>query len=106
MARSTVKFLKQQRQFNTRIAAFVGCDRHTVARVLGEPTTPPRRRQRDSSLEARRAALESWLEVGIPTTRMLDLARQDPAAPYTGGASTFYRFLARLRAERQAGGRR
>jgi transposase len=103
MVRSTIKFLKQQGQFNTRIAGFVGCDRHTVARVLVEPTDPPRRRQRDSSLAARRAALESWLEADIPTTRMLELAREDPAAPYTGGASTFYRFVARLRAERAAG---
>jgi transposase len=103
MARSTVKFLKQQGQFNTRIAALVGCDRHTVARLLAEPTDPPRRRQRATSLEPRRAALESWLEAEIPATRMLELARQDPLAPYTGGASTFYRFVARLRAERAAG---
>jgi transposase len=103
MARSTVKFLKQQGQFNTRIAALVGCDRHTVARVLAEPTDPPRRRRRDGSLGSRRTALESWLEAEIPTTRMLELAREDPTAPYTGGASTFYRFVARLRAERDAG---
>jgi transposase len=101
MARSTVKFLKQQGQFNTRIAALVGCDRHTVARVRAAPTPPPRRR-RDSSLASRRAALVSWLEADIPTTRMLELAREDPAAPYTGGASTFYRFVARLRAAREA----
>jgi transposase len=103
MARSTVKFLKQQGQFNTRIAALVGCDRHTVARVLAEPTDPPRRRRRDCSLESRRPALQSWLEADIPTTRMLELAREDPTAPYAGGASTFYRFVARLRAERDAG---
>jgi transposase len=103
MARSTVKFLKQQGQFNTRIAALVGCDRHTVARILAEPTDPPRRRRRDGSLESRRPALESWLEAEIPTTRMLELAREDPTAPYTGGASIFYRFVARLRAERDAG---
>ena len=47
--------------------------------------------------------LLSWLAEDIPTTRMLELARQDPAAPYTGGASTFYRFVAKLRAERDAG---
>jgi transposase len=103
MARSTVKFLKQQGQFNTRIAALVGCDRHTVGRILAEPTDPPRRRQRDSSLASRRVALESWLEADIPTRRMLELAREDPVAPYAGGASTFYRFVARLRAEREAG---
>jgi len=40
MARSTIKFLKQQGQFNTRIASLVGSDRHTVARVLtGSPRT-------------------------------------------------------------------
>jgi transposase len=102
MARSTVKFLKQQGQFNTRIASLVGCDRHTVARVLVEPTDAPRRRQRASPLDARRAAVQSWIEADIPTTRMLELAREDPATPYTGGASTFYRFVARLRGERAA----
>jgi transposase len=103
MARSTIKFLKQQGQFDTRIASLVGCDRHTVARVLTEPTDPPRRRQRGSALEPRRPAVLSWIAEAIPTTRMLELARQDPAAPYTGGASTFYRFVAKLRAEGQAG---
>jgi transposase len=103
MARSTIKFLKQQGQFDTRIAALVGCDRHTVARVLTEPTDPPRRRQRASALEPRRSAVLSWIAEAVPTTRMLELARQDPAAPYTGGASTFYRFVARLRVEGEAG---
>jgi transposase len=103
MARSTIKFLKQQGQFNTRIASVVGCDRHTVARVLGEPTDPPRHRQRASTLDPRRDAVLSWIAEDIPATRMLELARQDPAAPYTGGASTFYRFVAKLRVEREAG---
>jgi len=103
MARSAIKFLKQQGQFNTRIAGLVGCDRHTIARVLTEPTDPPRRRRRAGRLDARRDAVLSWIETDIPTTRMLELARQDPAAPYAGGASTFYRFVARLRAEREAG---
>jgi transposase len=103
MARSTIKFLKQQGQFHTRIASLVGCDRHTVARVLTEPTDPPRRRQRASALEGRREAVRSWIAEELPTTRMLELARQDPAAPYAGGVSTFYRFVARLRAEREAG---
>ena len=35
MARTAIRFHKQQGQFNTRIAELVGCDRHTVARVLG-----------------------------------------------------------------------
>jgi transposase len=103
MARSTIKFLKQQGQFNTRIASVVGCDRHTVARVLAEPTDPTRRRQRASTLEGRRDAVLSWIAEDIPTTRMLELARQDPLAPYAGGASTFYRFVAKLRAAREAG---
>jgi len=34
---------------------------------------------------------------------VVELARRDPAAPYTGGASTFYRFVATLRAEAEAG---
>ncbi len=34
---------------------------------------------------------------------MLELARQDPTVPYAGGASTFYRFVGRLRAELEAG---
>jgi transposase len=102
MARSTIKFLKLQGPSNTRIAALAGCDRHTVARVLAEPTEPARRRQRASALEPRRAAVVSGIEADIPATRMLELARQDPAAPYSGGASTFYRFVARLRADRAA----
>jgi transposase len=103
MARSTIKFLKQQGQFNTRIAALVGCDRHTVTRVLAESTDPRRRRRmRPAGLDARREALLSWIREDIPTTRMLELVRQDPTAPYAGGASTFYRFVARLRAELEA----
>ncbi len=43
MARSTIKFLKQQGQFNTRIAALAGCNRHTVARVLAAPSPRSRR---------------------------------------------------------------
>src|SRR4029434_10060132 len=77
MARSTVKFLKQQGQFNTRIAALVGCDRHTVARILAEPTDPPRRRRRDGSLESRRPALGSWVEAEIAATRVLGVAREE-----------------------------
>jgi len=104
MARSTIKFLKQQGQFNTRIADLVGCDRHTVARVLGDPTEPPpRRRRRPGTLEPQREVLLSWIREEIPATRMLELARQDPRAPYRGGVSTFYRFVARLRAELVAG---
>lgn len=104
MARSAIKFLKQQGQFNTHIADLVGCDRHTIARVLAEPTEPPRRRRvRPGTLDPQREALLSWIREEIPTTRMLELARQDPTAPYTGGVSTFYRFVARLRAELEAG---
>lgn len=104
MARSTIKFLKQQGQCNTTIAAVVGCDRHTVARVLQEPVDPPRhRRPRPSPLEGWRPALTSWLREGIPIRRMLELVRQDPTAPYPGGVSTFYRYIARLRAEVAAG---
>jgi transposase len=104
MARSTIKFLKQQGQFNTRIARLVDCDRHTVARVLAEPTEPPRRRRRRlGTLEPQREALLSWIREEIPTTRMLELARQDAQLPYSGGVSTFYRFVAKLRAELEAG---
>ncbi len=73
MARSTIKFLKQQGQFNTSIASLVGCDRHTVARVLTQPTDPPRRRQRASALDPRRPAVLSWIAEDIPATRMLDV---------------------------------
>ena len=104
MARSTIKFLKQQGQFNTRIAALAGCDRHTVARVLAEPTDPPRRRRRrGGTLEPQRDMVMSWIRKEVPTTRMLELVRQDPTVPYAGGVSTFYRFVAGLRAELDAG---
>lgn len=102
MARSAIRFHKQQGQFNTRIAELVGCDRHTVTRVLGE-AAPPGRRARRSTLDAQREELLSWLREDIPTQRMLELARQGPTAPYQGGVSTFYKYMARLRAERDAG---
>ncbi|MCI0372252.1 MAG: IS21 family transposase [candidate division NC10 bacterium] len=103
MARSTIKFLKQQGQFNTSIAALVGCDRHTVARVLEGPGDPTRRRPRPASLDRWRAEVTSWLKEGIPVRRMLELLRQDPTTPYTGGTSTFYRSVAQLRAAVAAG---
>jgi transposase len=102
MARSAIRFHKQQGQFNTRIAELVGCDRHTVARVLGE-VAPPGRRARRSTLDGQRAELLSWLREDIPTQRMLELARQNPTTPYHGGVSTFYTYVARLRTELAAG---
>jgi hypothetical protein len=76
MARSTIKFLKQQGQFNTRIAELAGCDRHTVARVLAERTEPRRRRRRrGGTLEPQRDMLLSWIREEIPATRMLELVR-------------------------------
>ena len=90
MARSTIKFLKQQGQFNTRIAALVGCDRHTVTRVLEDPVDGPRpHRARASALAVCRDEVLTWLREDIPTTRMLELARQDPGAPYQGGRRRF-----------------
>jgi hypothetical protein len=89
MARSTIKVLKQQGQPNTTIADLVGCDRHTVARVVREPIDPPRRRRlRPSPLDRYRPELASWLQKDVPVSRMLELVRQDPREPYTGGAST------------------
>jgi len=79
----------------------IGCDRHTVARALGEPPDGPRRRRArwSARLAARREDVLSWLREEIPTTRMLELARQDPTTPYQGGVSTFYRYVARVRAD-------
>jgi DNA replication protein DnaC len=50
-------------------------------------------------LDAQRAEMLSWLREAIPTQRMLELARQNPTAPYRGGVSTFYTQvkLARIR---------
>jgi transposase len=103
MARSAIRFHKQQGQFNTRIADLVGCDRHTVARVLDEASPPRRRRTRRAALDAQRAELLSWLAEDIPIQRMLELARQAPAGSYQGGVSTFYKYVARLRADLAAG---
>lgn len=103
MARSTIRYLKQQGQPTTRIAELVGCDRHTVTRVLTESAPPGRRATRASPLDRWRAELTSWLERPLPVSRMLELVREDPVAPYRGGASTFYRYVARLRAAEAAG---
>ena len=76
MARSEIKFLKQQGQFNTRIADLVRCNRHTVGRVLGEPTDPARRRRtRPGNLEP-------------PAGRLAELDREGhPRDPNAGGGA-------------------
>ncbi len=103
MARRPITYVKQQGQPNTAIAALVGGDRHTIGRVLGAPVDPPRRRAgRGSAREGWRAELASWLARDLPVRRMLERVRGDPVAPYRGGTSPFYRYVARLRAAHAA----
>jgi hypothetical protein len=47
-----------------------------------------------------RPQIARWLEEGLTAVRMLELARQDPARPYTGSRSQFGEMVRRVRRER------
>src|SRR5690349_11543917 len=99
MDRSTIYYLKQKGWTNTQIAAFVGHHRDTIARVLREPVDrEPASRARPSAVAAFDAQIQTWLDQRLPVRRMLELAQEDPAHPYTGSAAAFYKYVQPLRA--------
>ncbi len=99
MERSTIYYLKKKGWTNTQIAAFTGHHRETIARVLREPIErPPQPRQRHSIAEPFAAQVRQWLGRGLRVTRMLELARADPAHPYRGQPTAFFDYV---RAQRQ-----
>ena len=104
MERSAIHLLSKRGKSQREIARELGYSRVTVARVLTEPPErPPTRRQRRSITDPYRDQIRGWLKEGLTAVRMLELARTDPAHPYTGGHSVFRAAVRRERlAERHA----
>src|SRR5919199_2158640 len=106
MDRSTIYYLTQKGWTNTQIAAFMGHHRDTIARVLREPVDrQPIRRARPSAIAVFHEQIEGWLGQRLPVRRMLELARDDPAHPYTGSDAAFYKYVQPLAAARRGGAR-
>jgi transposase len=103
MARSTIHYLRKRGLTKMAIAAQVGCERHTVARVLTAPVDHRYRRvPKPSPWAAWEATVAAWLDADLPIKRMLELARADATTPYTGSASTWYRFVGHRKRARAA----
>jgi len=103
MDRSTIHYLKQKGWSNTQIGAFVGHHRDTIAKVLREPLDKdPAPRARTPQAAAFKGHIEGWLDQGLNVQRMLELAHEDPAHPFTGSDAAFYNYVRPLRAARAA----
>lgn len=100
MERSTIQVLAKRGKSQRQIAKELGRSRTTIQRVLQEPIThAPARRQRASLVDPFRPKIEEWLQQGLSTVRMLELARADPDHPYPGGRSVFNDMVRRIRLE-------
>src|SRR5919202_2819630 len=101
MERSTIQLLAKRGKSQRQIANELGRSRTTIQRVLQEPITQaPAHRQRASQVDPFRPQIEQWLQQGLSTVRMLELARADPDHPYAGGRSVFNDMVRRIRLER------
>lgn len=102
MERSTIQWLAKQGKSQRQIAQELGRSRVTIARALHEPVDrTPARRQRRSQVDPYRAQIGQWLDEGLTAVRMLELARADPAQPYTGSRSQFGEIVRRIKHEHQ-----
>ncbi len=98
MERSTVQLLAKRGKSIRQIARELGRSPTTVARVLHEPVErTPAPRRRHSKADAYRLQIEEGVRQGLTAVRMLELARADPAQPYTGGHSIFRDLVRRVR---------
>ena len=101
MERSTIKLLAKRGKSQRQIAKELGRSRTTIQRALQEPVDQaPARRQRASLVDPFRPQIEQWLQQGLSTVRMLELARSDLEHPYSGGRSVFNDMVRRIRLER------
>ncbi len=102
MERSTIQLLTKRGKSQRQIAKELGRSRTTVQRILREPVAhAPAKRQRVSQVDPFRPQIEQWLEQGLSTVRMLELARADPGTPYSGGRSVFNDMVRRIRLEHE-----
>lgn len=98
MERSTIYYLKKKGWTNTQIAAFTGHHRDTIARALREPVErQPQPRSRASQADVFSDQIGQWLGAGLSVTRMLELARSDPAHPYHGKPTAFFDYVRQRR---------
>jgi transposase len=98
MERSAIQFLAKRGKSQRQIARELGHSRTTVARALQEPVDRvPAKRHRRSSVDAFTDQITTWIAAGLSVVRMLELAREDPAHPFTGGQSTFGDAVRRIR---------
>jgi transposase len=103
MARSTIHFLRKRGMTQTAIAAHVGCERRTVARVLEQPVDHRYRRRTPLSAWASwEPAIGEWLDAKLPIKRMLELARADATTPFTASPATWYRLVTGVQRARAA----
>src|SRR5919199_1769093 len=101
MERSTIKLLAKRGKSQRQIAKELGRSRTTIQRALHEPVDQaPAQRRRASQVDPDRPQIELWLQQGLSTVRMLELARSDPDRPYPGGRSVFNDMVRRIRLER------
>src|ERR671932_876929 len=101
MERSTIQLLAKRGKSQRQIAKELGRSRTTIQRVLQEPVDHrPARRHRASQVDPFRPQIEQWLQQGLSTVRMLELARADPDHPSAGGRSVFNDMVRRIRLER------
>jgi len=100
MERSTMKWLHKSGHSHSEIADLTGRHRHTVARVLEGPVDQKYQRAPTGSIvDPFVDSLKEWIQQGLPTQRMLEIARGDPDHPYTGGKTVFYERVRVLRQE-------
>src|SRR3712207_1494249 len=98
MERSAVHMLARRGKSQRQIARELGHSRTTIARALAEPVDrPPPTRRRASQVDAFRSQIIGWVQEGLSIVRMLELARDDPDHPYTGGRSVFSDHVRRIR---------
>jgi transposase len=101
MERSAIHLMAKRGKSIRQIAEEVDRSPTTVSRILREPPDrPPAGRHRRSQVDPYRSQIAGWLDEDLPVVRMLDLARSDPARPYTGSRSQFGEMVRRLRQER------
>jgi len=89
--RSEVKAMRRRRRTYREIAAELGCNKKTVKRILESPTDKTYERDTPGSQVDRfKPQILEWLENETPVQRMLELAREKKAEPFTGSRSAFY----------------
>ncbi len=102
MERSAIHLLAKRGKSQRQIAAELGRNRRTVARVLREPVDhQPAKRYRRSKVDPYRPQIARWIGEGLTAARMLELAREVPERPYRGGDNVFRSMVRRMRQEQQ-----